>query len=142
MSVNDARNITLLMDYYELTMSYNYYKLGLKDEIVYFDMFYRKNPDEGGYVLFTGLEQLVECIENLHFSQGDLDYLYSTGKFDREFLDYLKDLKFTGSFWSVKEGCPVFPNEPLITVRAPIIEAQILETFLLVTVNHQSLIAT
>lgn len=142
MSVNDARNITLMMDYYELTMSYNYFKLGLKDQIVYFDMFYRKNPDEGGYVLFTGLEQLVECIENLHFSQGDLDYLYSTGKFDQEFLDYLKNLKFTGSLWSVQEGCPVFPNEPLITVRAPIIEAQILETFLLVTINHQSLIAT
>ena len=142
MAVNDQRNITLLMDYYELTMSYNYYKLGLKDKIVYFDMFYRKNPDNGGYVIFTGLEQLVECIENLHFTKGDLEYLKKTGKFDDDFLNYLSTIRFTGSIWACKEGCPVFPYEPLVTVKAPIIEAQLLETFLLVTINHQSLIAT
>lgn len=142
MSVYDARNITLLMDYYELTMSYNYFKLGLQDKIVYFDMFYRQNPDHGGYVIFAGLEQLVEAIEGLHFSEDDLDYLLETGKFDQDFIDYLRHFKFSGSIWSVKEGTPVFPNEPLVTVKAPIIEAQILETFLLVTINHQSLIAT
>jgi len=141
-SVYEARNITLLMDYYELTMSYNYFKLGLKDQVVYFDMFYRKNPDNGGYVIFAGLEQLIEAIEGLHFSEDDLKYLLSTGKFDQEFIDYLRDFKFTGSIWAVAEGTPVFPNEPLVTICAPIIEAQILETFLLVTINHQSLIAT
>lgn len=142
MSVYEGRNITLLMDFYELTMSYNYFKLGLKDTIVYFDMFYRKNPENGGYVIFAGLEQLVECIEGMHFSEGDLDYLRGTGKFDEAFLDYLRNFKFTGSVYAVKEGTPVFPNEPLVTIKAPIIEAQLLETFLLVTINHQSLIAT
>lgn len=142
MSVYQSRNITMLMDYYEMTMSYNYFKLGLKDQEVYFDMFYRKNPNDGGYVIFAGLEQLVEAIEGLHFTEEDLTYLLATGKFDEAFIDYLRHFKFTGSIWSVKEGTPVFPNEPLITVKAPIIEAQILETFLLVTINHQSLIAT
>jgi len=142
MSVYSERNITLMMDFYELTMSYNYFKLGLKDTIVYFDMFYRKNPENGGYVIFAGLEQLIECINGMHFSSGDLDYLRSTGKFDEEFLEYLKEFKFTGSVYSIKEGTPVFPYEPLVTIKAPIIEAQLLETFLLVTVNHQSLIAT
>lgn len=142
MSVYQSRNITMLMDYYEMTMSYNYFKLGLKDQVVYFDMFYRKNPNDGGYVIFAGLEQLVETIEGLHFTEEDLAYLLATGKFDEAFIDYLRHFKFTGSIWSVKEGTPVFPNEPLITVKAPIIEAQILETFLLVTINHQSLIAT
>lgn len=142
MTVYESRNMTLLMDFYELTMSYNYYKLGLKDQMVYFDMFYRKNPDNGGYVIFAGLEQLVEIINGMHFSEGDLAYLMSTGKFDEDFIDYLRNFKFTGSIWAVPEGTPVFPNEPLVTVRAPIIEAQLLETFLLVSVNHQSLIAT
>lgn len=142
MNVYTERNITMLMDYYELTMSYNYFRLGLKDQIAYFDMFYRKNPDNGGYVIFAGIEQLIEIINGIHFSEEDLAYLLSTGKFDEEFIDYLRHFKFTGSIWAVPEGTPVFPNEPLITVKAPIIEAQILETFLLVTVNHQSLIAT
>lgn len=142
MSVYDGRNMTLLMDYYELTMSYNYFKLGLEKQIVYFDMFYRKNPDDGGYVIFAGLEQLVETIEGLHFTEDDLAYLLSTGKFDEAFIDYLRHFHFSGSVWSVKEGTPVFPNEPLVTIKAPIIEAQILETFLLVSINHQSLIAT
>ena len=142
MNVYEGRNITLLMDFYELTMSYNYFKLGIKDTIVYFDMFYRKNPENGGYVIFAGLQQLIECIEGMHFTQGDLDYLRSTNKFDEEYLEYLKNFKFTGSVYSIKEGTPVFPNEPLITIKAPIIEAQLIETFLLVTINHQSLIAT
>ncbi|BBH26162.1 nicotinate phosphoribosyltransferase [Intestinibaculum porci] len=141
-NVNRARNITLVMDFYELTMSYSYFKKGMKDEIVYFDMFYRKNPDNGGVVITAGLQQLIEAVEDMHFSDGDLDYLRSLHIFDEAFLDYLKNFKFTGDIWAVPEGTPVFPYEPLVTVRAPIIEAQLIETFLLVTINHQSLIAT
>lgn len=137
-----SRNLTLVMDLYELTMSYNYFKQGNKDQYVYFDMFFRKNPDNGGFAIFAGLQQLIECIENLHFSEGDIEYLRSLNKFDEEFITYLKGFKFTGSIYSVPEGTPVFPNEPLITVKAKFIEAQIIETLLLVTVNHQSLIAT
>ncbi len=136
------RNLTLVMDLYELTMAYNYFKQGNKDQLVYFDMFYRKNPDNGGFAVFAGLQQLIECIKNLHFSEGDIEYLRSLQKFDEDFLDYLLDFKFTGSIYAMKEGTPVFPNEPLITVKAKFIEAQIIETMLLVTVNHQSLIAT
>ena len=136
------RNLTLVMDLYELTMSYNYFKQGNKDEYVYFDMYYRKNPDNGGFSIFAGLQQLIECIEHLHFSEGDIKYLRSLNKFDEEFFDYLRDFHFTGSIYAVKEGTPVFPNEPLITIRAKFIEAQLIETLLLVTVNHQSLIAT
>ena len=117
------RNLTLVMDLYELTMAYNYFKQGNKDQLVYFDMFYRKNPDNGGFAVFAGLQQLIECIENLHFSEGDIQYLRSLQKFDENFLDYLSDFKFTGSIYAIKE-------------------AQIIETMLLVTVNHQSLIAT
>ena len=133
------RNLTLVMDLYELTMSYNYFKQGNKDEYVYFDMYYRKNPDNGGFSIFAGLQQLIECIEHLHFSEGDIKYLRSLNKFDEEFFDYLRDFHFTGSIYAVKEGTPVFPNEPLITIRAKFIEAQLIETLLLVTVNHQSL---
>lgn len=136
------RNLTLVMDLYELTMSYNYFKQGNKDRYVYFDMFYRKNPDNGGFSIFAGLQQLIECIEHLHFSEGDIEYLRSLHKFDEEFFDYLRDFRFTGSIFAVKEGTPVFPNEPLVTVKAKFIEAQLIETLLLVTINHQSLIAT
>lgn len=136
------RNLTLVMDLYELTMSYNYFKQGNKDQYVYFDMFYRKNPDNGGFSIFAGLQQLIECIENLHFSDGDISYLQSLHMFDKEFFEYLKEFHFTGSIFAVKEGTPVFPNEPLVTVKAKFIEAQIIETLLLVTINHQSLIAT
>lgn len=123
----EKRNLTLVMDLYELTMAYNYYKNGLKDRIVYFDMYYRKNPDEGGYVIFAGLEQVIECIKDLHFSKGDIDYLRSLQLFDEEFLSYLNALHFTGNLYSVKEGTPVFPNEPLMTIEAKIIEAQLIE---------------
>ena len=136
------RNLTLVMDLYELTMSYNYFKQGTKDEYVYFDMYYRKNPDNGGFSIFAGLQQLIECVKNLHFSEGDIAYLRSLNKFDEDFFDYLRNFKFTGSIYAVKEGTPVFPNEPLITIRAKFIEAQLIETLLLVTINHQSLIAT
>ena len=136
------RNLTLLMDLYELTMSYNYFKQGKKDQYVYFDMFFRKNPDNAGFSIFVGLQQLIECIENLQFNEGDIEYLRSLHKFDEEFFDYLRNFKFTGDIYAIKEGTPVFPNEPLITIRAKMIEAQIIETLLLVTINHQSLIAT
>ena len=136
------RNLTLVMDLYELTMSYNYFKQGNKDEYVYFDMYYRKNPDNGGYAVFAGLEEIIGYIQNLHFEDEDIDYLRSLHKFSEEFLDYLRHFIFTGDIYAIKEGTPVFPNEPLIRVRAKIIEAQLLETFLLLTLNHQSLIAT
>lgn len=142
MNVSSERNITLIMDFYELTMSYNYFKLGRKDDIVYFDMFYRKNPDNGGLVIFAGLQQFIEAIKDMRFSEGDIEYLRQTGKFDEDFFDYLRNFKFTGTIYSVAEGTPVFPYEPLVTVKAKLIEAQLIETFLLVTVNHQSLIAT
>ncbi|WP_295092656.1 nicotinate phosphoribosyltransferase [uncultured Catenibacterium sp.] len=141
-TVSDARNITLVMDFYELTMSYDYFKQGKKDEVAYFDMFYRKNPDQGGYVIMAGLQQLIEAVKNMHFSKGDIDYLRTLNMFDEEFLSYLADFKFDGTIWAVPEGTPVFPYEPLVTVKGKLIEAQLLETFLLVTINHQSLIAT
>lgn len=140
--VSEERNLTLMMDFYELTMSYNYFKLGKGDQVVYFDMFYRKNPDNGGFVLFAGLQQLIECVKDMRFSEGDIEYLRSLNKFDEEFFEYLRHFKFTGTIYSVREGTPVFPYEPLITVKAKLIEAQLIETLLLVTINHQSLIAT
>ena len=141
-TVSDARNITLVMDFYELTMSYDYFKQGKKDEVAYFDMFYRKNPDNGGYVIMAGLQQLIEAIKDMHFSKGDIEYLRTLNMFDEEFLSYLADFKFDGTIWAVPEGTPVFPYEPLVTVKGKLIEAQLVETFLLVTINHQSLIAT
>ena len=141
-NVSSARNITLIMDFYELTMSYNYFKLGRGDQVVYFDMFFRKNPDNGGFVIFAGLQQLIEAIRDMRFTEGDIEYLRSLNIFDEDFFDYLRNFQFTGTIYSVKEGTPVFPYEPLITVKAKLIEAQLIETFLLVTINHQSLIAT
>lgn len=141
-NVSSERNITLIMDFYELTMSYNYFKLGKKDDIVYFDMFFRKNPDQGGLTIFAGLQQLIEAVQDMHFTEGDIEYLRQQNKFDEDFFDYLRNFQFTGTIYSVPEGTPVFPYEPLITVKAKLIEAQLIETFLLVTVNHQSLIAT
>lgn len=136
------RNLTLVTDLYELTMAYNYFKQGNQNQYVYFDMYYRKNPDNGGYSIFAGLQQLIECIDHLHFSEGDIEYLRSLNKFDEDFFNYLREFRFTGTIYAVKEGTPVFPNEPLVTIRAKFIEAQLIETLLLVTVNHQSLIAT
>ncbi len=140
--INSERNLTMLMDFYELTMSYSYFKEGLLNQVAYFDMYYRKNPDEGGYVLFAGLQQVIEYIQDLKFTEEDIAYLRGLNKFDEEFLNYLRNFKFNGDIWAIPEGTPVFPNEPLLTVRANIIEAQILETAILVILNHQSLIAT
>ena len=139
---NIKRNLTMLCDFYELTMANGYYKSGMRDKTVYFDVFYRKNPDGGGYAIAAGLEQIVEYIQDLHFNDGDIEYLREKKIFDEGFLKYLQGFKFTGDIWAIPEGTVVFPGEPLITVRAPVIEAQFIETYILMMINHQSLIAT
>ena len=142
MNTSKSLNMTMLCDFYELTMGNGYFKGGYRDRITYFDLYFRAVPDKGGYAIAAGLEQVVEYIENLHFSPEDIQYLRDRKMFDEEFLTYLENFKFTGDIYAIPEGTPVFPNEPLITVRAPAIQTQLIETFLLLTVNHQSLIAT
>ena len=139
---NISRNLTMLCDFYELTMSNGYFKTGMADQIVYFDVFYRKNPDNGGFAVVAGLEQIVEYIQNLHFDEDDIAYLRSKNLFDEGFLEYLRNFRFTGDIWAVPEGTYVFPGEPLMIVRAPTIEAQFIETYVLMVINHESLIAT
>jgi len=139
---NEKLNLTMLCDFYELTMSNGYFQNGYKDRITYFDVFYRRCPDGGGFAIAAGLEQIIEYIRSLHFTQEDIEYLRNRKLFSEEFLAYLADFRFTGDIWAVPEGTPVFPKEPIITVRAPAIEAQLIETFLLLCTNHQSLIAT
>jgi len=136
------RNRSMLCDYYELTMGNGYFERGMADQIVYFDVFYRSVPDDGGYAIFAGLEQIVDYIKNLRFTDEDIEFLRKKGGFSEGFLKYLRNLRFTGDIYSVPEGTPVFPNEPILTVRAPVIEAQLIETYVLLTVNHQSMIAT
>ncbi len=136
------RNFTLLTDFYELTMMQGYLKTGKHKEKVIFDMFYRKNPCGNGFAICCGLEQVVEYIRNLHFSEEDIDYLRSLGTFDEDFIEYLRGFHFTGDIYAIPEGTVVFPKEPLIKVIAPVIEAQLVETAILNLVNHQSLIAT
>ena len=142
MVVNDKLNLTMLCDFYELTMSQGYFAKGYRDRITYFDLFFRRCPDGGGFAIAAGLEQIVQYIQDLHFSPEDIEYLRGRNLFTEEFLAYLADFKFTGDIWAVPEGTPVFPQEPIITVRAPAIEAQLIETYLLLCINHQSLIAT
>ncbi len=142
MDVTDPRNFTMLCDFYELTMGNGYFEKGFQNKICYFDLFFRRCPDEGGFAIAAGLEQAIAYIQNLHFEPQDIEYLRGRNLFCPEFLDYLKDFRFTGDIWAVPEGTPVFPREPLMTVRAPAIEAQLVETFLLLCLNHQSLIAT
>lgn len=137
-----ARNLTMLMDFYELSMAYGYFKMGLKDEVVVFDMFYRKNPDNGAFTIVAGLEQLVEYIKNFRFTDDDIDFLKNTKQFDDDFLNYLKTIRFTGDLYAIKEGDIAYPNIPIITVKTKICEAQLIETMLLLTINHQTLIAT
>lgn len=138
----NPRNIPLLCDYYEYTMGNGYVDNGLADRIVYFDIFFRRTPDKGGFAIFAGLEQFIEYVRELRFSDSDIDFLRSKGIFGEDFLEFLKGFRFTGDIWAVPEGTPVFPGEPLVTVRAKAAEAQLLETFSLLTLNHQSLIAT
>ena len=135
-------NMTMLCDFYELTMANGYFLTGKKDSISYFDVFFRSIPDKGGFAIAAGLQEVVEYIQDLRFDQEDIDYLRSKGLFDEAFLEYLKNFRFTGDIWAIPEGTPVFPNEPLMTVRAPAIEAQFIETYVLLAMNHQSLIAT
>ena len=142
MNTDEKLNMTMLCDFYELTMGNGYFRNGYKDRITYFDVFFRRVPDEGGYVIAAGLEQLIDYIENLHFSEEDIAYLRGRNLFCEEFLDYLRDFRFTGDIFAIPEGTPVFPREPMVVVRAPSIEAQLIETFTLLTINHQSLIAT
>ena len=131
----------LLADFYEFTMSNGYFVKNNTD-IAYFDVFFRKIPDKGGYAITAGLEQIIEFIQNLCFDADDIEYLRSQKIFSEEYLSYLANFKFTGDIWAIPEGTVVFPYEPIITVKAPIVEAQLLETFLLAMINHESLIAT
>ena len=142
MNPYDKLNMTMLCDFYELTMSNGYFRNGMKDRICYFDVFYRNVPDGGGFAIAAGLEQVIEYIRDLHFSDEDIEYLRSRKLFSEEFLDYLRSFRFTGDIFAVPEGTPIFPREPMLTVRAPAIEAQLIETYILLILNHQSLIAT
>ena len=142
MVVNDKLNLTMLCDFYELTMGAGYFANGYTDRITYFDLFFRRCPDGGGFAIAAGLEQIVQYIQKLHFDTEDIAYLRERKCFSEDFLNYLANFKFTGDIWAVPEGTPVFPREPIITVRAPAIQAQLVETYLLLCVNHQSLIAT
>lgn len=134
-------NLTMLTDFYELTMANGYFKNGFKDTIGYFDMFYRNIPDHGGFVIMAGVEQVVDYLNNLKFTDDDIEFLRGKG-FGEEFLDYLKNFEFSCDVWAIPEGTPIFPGEPIVKVRGPIIQAQFLETMVLLIINHQSLIAT
>ena len=142
MVVSDKLNLTMLCDFYELTMGAGYFANGYTDRITYFDLFFRRCPDGGGFAIAAGLEQIVQYIQKLHFDTEDIAYLRERKCFNEDFLNYLANFKFTGDIWAVPEGTPIFPREPIITVRAPAIQAQLVETYLLLCVNHQSLIAT
>ncbi|WP_353947947.1 nicotinate phosphoribosyltransferase [Sporolactobacillus sp. Y61] len=140
--VKNDRDLSMLVDFYELTMGNSYLEEGVGDQIVYFDMYFRRIPDGGGYCIMAGVDQLIEYLQNLRFTKDDINYLRSTKAFSEKFLDYLSTFKFSCDVWAIPEGYPVFPNEPLVTVRGPAIQAQLLETMVLVTINHQTLIAT
>ncbi|HEX9060446.1 MAG TPA: nicotinate phosphoribosyltransferase [Clostridia bacterium] len=142
MDINIKTNLTMLMDFYELTMANGYFINNFKDTNAYFDVFFRKVPDGGGFAIMAGLEQLIEYLKNLKFTKDDIDYLQSKDIFCDEFLNYLENFKFSCDVWAVPEGTPIFPNEPVVIVKGPVIEAQLIETMVLLTINHQSLIAT
>ena len=138
----ENRNLTLLTDFYELTMANGYFRNGMQDEIAYFDMFFRQAPDNAGFAVMAGLEQLITYLKGLRFTEEDIEFLRSKGCFGEEFLDYLRSFRFACDVWAIPEGTPIFPGEPLVTVRGPSVQAQFIETMVLLTVNHQSLIAT
>jgi nicotinate phosphoribosyltransferase len=142
MERKEKLNLSMLFDFYEMTMANGYFRQGMQDRITYFDVFFRRVPDGGGFAIAAGLEQLVEYIRDLHFDEDDIAYLRSKDLFQEDFLDYLRRFQFTGDVWAVPEGTPVFPGEPLVTVRAPASQAQLIETYSLLCINHQSLIAT
>ncbi len=135
-------NLTLLADFYELTMANGYWEHGIAEQITYYDLFFRKVPDQGGFAIMAGLEQAIDYMKNLKFTEKDIAYLRSKNCFNEAFLEYLQNFKFECDVWAVPEGTPIFPNEPILTVRGPAIQAQFVETMLLLTINHQSLVAT
>ncbi|MBU3072883.1 nicotinate phosphoribosyltransferase [Clostridium estertheticum] len=141
-NVRNERNLTMLVDFYELTMANGYLDNNVQDKIAYFDMFFRRIPDGGGYCVMAGVQQLLEYLSDLSFSKDDIAYLVSKNTFSDKFIDYLKSFKFSCDVWAIPEGYPVFPGEPLVTVKGPIIQAQFVETMILLTINHQTLIAT
>lgn len=132
----------MLCDFYELTMANGYFVMGMADRITYFDIFFREIPDGGGFAIAAGLEQIIDYVKNLHFTEDDIEYLRDRDCFDERFLEMLRNFRFTGDIWAVPEGTPIFPSEPVITVRAPAYQAQFIETYLLLVFNHQSLVAT
>ncbi len=138
----EKRNLTLLCDFYELTMANGYFELGKGDEIAYFDVFFRTLPDGGGFAIAAGLDQVIDYIKNLRFTEADIAFLREKNMFSEAFLSYLADFRFTGDIYAVPEGTPIFPGEPILTVRATAIQAQFIETYVLLAINHQSLIAT
>ena len=142
MERNQPLNLSMLFDFYEMTMANGYFRQEMQERITYFDVFFRRVPDGGGFAIAAGLEQLVDYIRDLHFDEEDIAYLRGKNLFQEDFLDYLRNFQFTGDIWAVPEGTPVFPGEPLVTVRAPASQAQLIETYALLAVNHQSLIAT
>ncbi len=138
----DKFNLTMLTDYYEITMANGYFETGMEDQIAYFDLYFRKVPDGGGYAIMAGLQQVIDYLENIEYTERDIEYLRSKGCFSEGFLEYLRNFKFSCDVWAIPEGTPVFPDEPLITVRGPVMQAQFIETMILLLINHQSLIAT
>ena len=140
--MNNKLNLTMLTDFYELTMADGYFETGMAEDIAYFDMFFRKVPDGGGFAIMAGLEQTIDYLKNLKFTEEDIEYLRSKNMFCEEFLDYLRKFEFKCDVWAVPEGTPIFPHEPIVTVRGPVMQAQFIETMVLLTINHQSLIAT
>lgn len=138
----NERNLSMLADFYQFSMAHGYFKNDFCDKTVYFDMFFRKIPDDGGYAIVAGLEQFIGFIKNLHFEERDLELLWRKGITDTDFLDYLRHFRFRGDIYAMPEGTVAFPHEPIVTVCAPVIDAQLIETMLLLTFNHQSLIAT
>ncbi|MBQ5327074.1 MAG: nicotinate phosphoribosyltransferase, partial [Oscillospiraceae bacterium] len=141
-SIKDPRNLSILTDFYELSMANGFFQSGRKDDIGVFDLFFRKVPDNGGFAIAAGLEQAIDYLENLSFDDNDIGYLRSKGVFSEEFLDYMRNFKFECDVWAIPEGTPVFPKEPMVVVEGPMIQAQLVETTLLILMNHQTLIAT
>ena len=142
MDWSNYRNLTMLVDFYELTMGNGYVKEGIQDRTAIFDMFFRKVPDGAGFAICAGLEQLVGYLKNLHFSDEDIAYLRSKKMFSEEFLSYLRDFKFSCNVWAMKEGTPIFPGEPVVIVEGPVMQAQLVETMVLLSINFQSLVTT
>ncbi|HHV31313.1 MAG: nicotinate phosphoribosyltransferase [Ruminococcaceae bacterium] len=138
----EKTNLTMLTDFYEITMANGYFSSGFRDKIVYFDMFFRQVPDNGGYAIMAGVQQLADYLKNLKFTKEDIQYLRDCKIFREEFIQYLENFRFSCDVWAVPEGTPIFPGEPIVTVRGPVIQAQFIETMVLLSINHQSLIAT